>query len=133
MAARPVVDAHSHFTPRAAFERVERSPGAFPHVGLRKLGEDKYSFSFPTLELTRPMSPKLWDVPASQQWLDTQGIDLHVVGLWSDLFGYDLPAEHWTGMVRGRGRAKEEMRVLVRSLRTRATPGHADSPLHPVN
>ncbi len=93
MAARPVVDAHSHFTPRAAFERVERSPGAFPHVGLRKLGEDKYSFSFPTLELTRPMSPKLWDVPASQQWLDTQGIDLHVVGLWSDLFGYDLPAE----------------------------------------
>ena len=47
--------------------------------------------------------------------------------------GYDLPAEHWSGMVRGRGRAKEEMRVLVRNLRTRATPGHADSPLHPVN
>jgi hypothetical protein len=47
--------------------------------------------------------------------------------------GYDLPAEHWTGLVRGRTRAKEEMRVLVRSLRTRATPGHADSPLHPVN
>ena len=47
--------------------------------------------------------------------------------------GYDLPAEHWTGMIRGRSRAKEETRVLVRSLRTRATPGHADSPLHPVN
>ena len=30
-------------------------------------------------------------------------------------------------------RAKEEMRVLVRSLRTHATPGHADSPLQPVN
>jgi hypothetical protein len=47
--------------------------------------------------------------------------------------GYDLPAEHWSGMVRGRTRAIEETRVLVRSLRTRATPGHADSPLHPVN
>ena len=47
--------------------------------------------------------------------------------------GYDLPAEHWSGLGRGRGRAKEEMRVLVRNLRTRATPGHADSPLHPVN
>ena len=47
--------------------------------------------------------------------------------------GYDLPAEHWTGMVRGRGRAKEEMRVLVRNLRARASPGYADSPLHPVN
>jgi hypothetical protein len=47
--------------------------------------------------------------------------------------GYDLPAEHWTGMVRGRSRAIEEMRVVIRSLRTRATPGYADSPLHPVN
>jgi hypothetical protein len=36
-------------------------------------------------------------------------------------------------MVRGRGRAQDEMRVVIRSLRTRATPGHADSPLHPVN
>lgn len=44
-----------------------------------------------------------------------------------------LPAEHWSGMVRGRARAKEEMRVVARSLRTRATPGHADSPLQPVN
>ena len=47
--------------------------------------------------------------------------------------GYNLPAEHWTGMVRGRSRAKEETRVLVRNLKTRATPGHGDSPLHPVN
>jgi hypothetical protein len=47
--------------------------------------------------------------------------------------GYDLPAEHWSGMVRGGARAREEMRVVVRSLRTRATPGYADSPLQPVN
>lgn len=48
-------------------------------------------------------------------------------------YGPEMEAEHWTGMVRGRSRAKEEMRVLVRNLRTRATPGHGDSPLHPVN
>lgn len=47
--------------------------------------------------------------------------------------GYDLPAEHWSGLVRGGTRAREEMRVVVRSLRTRATPGYADSPLQPVN
>ena len=47
--------------------------------------------------------------------------------------GYDLEAEHWSGMVRGRSRAKEETRVLIRNLKTRATPGYADSPLHPVN
>ena len=47
--------------------------------------------------------------------------------------GYDLPAEHWTGMVRGQAAAREETRVVLRSLRTHATPGHADSPLQPVN
>jgi hypothetical protein len=47
--------------------------------------------------------------------------------------GYDLPAEHWSGMVRGGTKAREEMRVVIRSLRTRATPGYADSPLQPVN
>lgn len=44
-----------------------------------------------------------------------------------------MEAEHWTGMVRGRARAKEEMRVLVRNLEARGTPGYGDSPLHKVN
>ncbi len=45
----------------------------------------------------------------------------------------ELPAERWTGLVRGGSRAREEMRVAQRSLRTRATPGHSDSPLQQVN
>lgn len=47
--------------------------------------------------------------------------------------GYDLPAEHWSGMVRGMSSAREETRVVVRSLKNRSTPGHADSPLQPIN
>jgi hypothetical protein len=46
---------------------------------------------------------------------------------------YDLPAERWTGLVRGGAKAKEEVRILVRRIRTQGTPGHADSPLQPVN
>ena len=46
---------------------------------------------------------------------------------------YDLPAERWTGMVRGGAKANEERRIVVRRLRTQGTPGHADSPLQPVN
>lgn len=46
---------------------------------------------------------------------------------------YDLPAERWTGLVRGGARAREEVRIVVRRLRTQGTPGHADSPLQPVN
>ena len=36
-------------------------------------------------------------------------------------------------MVRGGAKAKEELRIVVRRLRTQGTPGHADSPLQPVN
>ena len=43
------------------------------------------------------------------------------------------PAERWTGLIRGGSRAREEMRIVVRRLRTQGTPGHADSPLQPVN
>jgi len=38
------------------------------------------------------MQPKLWDVPAALEWLDRQGIDVHVTGVWADVFGYTLPA-----------------------------------------
>lgn len=46
---------------------------------------------------------------------------------------YDQPAERWTGMVRGGAKAREEIQIVKRRLRTQGTPGHADSPLQPVN
>ena len=46
---------------------------------------------------------------------------------------YDQPAERWTGMVRGGAKAREELQIVRRRLRTQGTPGHADSPLQPVN
>ncbi|MBC3193178.1 hypothetical protein H7X46_19135 [Pseudonocardia sp. C8] len=45
---------------------------------------------------------------------------------------HEYPAELWTGMVRGRSAAREEVRIVIRSLQGRATPGHADSPIQPV-
>lgn len=36
-------------------------------------------------------------------------------------------------MVRGLATAREETKVVVRSLKNRSTPGHADSPLQPIN
>jgi hypothetical protein len=46
---------------------------------------------------------------------------------------YDQPAERWQGLVRGWTRSKEEMRIVKRRLETQGTPGHADSPLQPMN
>jgi hypothetical protein len=48
-------------------------------------------------------------------------------------YGQEAGREHWVGKVRGMGKAQEEMRVVLLSLRQRGTPGHADSPLQPVN
>ena len=38
------------------------------------------------------MQARLSDVPAAIVWLDSQGIDVHVTGVWADVFGYTLPA-----------------------------------------
>jgi aminocarboxymuconate-semialdehyde decarboxylase len=93
MAEGPVVDAHSHFTPRAIVEQLQRSPASFPHITLRDLGEGRFAFAFPATQPTRPMQPRLWDAPGAHAWLDAQGIDVHVVGTWADVFGYTLPAD----------------------------------------
>ena len=93
VSARPVVDAHSHFTPHAVISRLQQSPSLFPHIALRDLGGEKFSFVFPDIPPTRPMQPRLWDMPAALEWLDRQGIDVHVTGAWADVFGYTLPAD----------------------------------------
>lgn len=70
---------------------------------------------------TRWMLRRPWTIVAETEGLrDREGNELS-------------PPEHWTGLVRGSARAREEMRWVVRNLRTRASPGHANSPLHQVN
>lgn len=46
---------------------------------------------------------------------------------------YDQPAERWQGLVRGWTRSSDEMKIIKRQLETQGTPGHTDSPLHPMN
>jgi aminocarboxymuconate-semialdehyde decarboxylase len=91
-----VIDAHSHFTPRAVIEQLQQSPSSFPNIGLKDLGEGRFAFDFPQIPTTRPMPPRLWDVAAAHQWLDEQRIDAHVVGPWADIFGYTLPTDEAT-------------------------------------
>ena len=63
------------------------------------------------------MQPKLWDVPAALEWLDRQGIDVHVTGVWADVFGYTLPADEaaaWCRLINEETLevAKSEWRIL---------------------
>ena len=99
MNARPVVDVHSHFTPHAVIKKLQSSPQSFPNVTLVDQGQNRFAFKFPNMEPSRPVTPKLWDVAAAHEWLDAQGIDLHVVGGWADVFGYTLApdeAANWS-------------------------------------
>src|ERR1044071_4764983 len=88
-----VVDAHSHFTPRSIIEQLHGSAGTFPSVQVKDYGEGRFGFIFPDSPPTRPMQPRLWDIAAAHNWMDEEGIEMHVVGPWSDIFGYTLPAD----------------------------------------
>ncbi|MEX2134724.1 MAG: amidohydrolase family protein [Acidimicrobiia bacterium] len=88
-----VVDAHSHYTPHAAVESGRTRRRDFPHVQVRSGKDDTTSFGFPSLPPTRPIPHALWDRVGAHEWMDRVGIDAHVVGPWSDLFGYTLPAD----------------------------------------
>lgn len=48
-------------------------------------------------------------------------------------YGDPKSAQRWIGLVRGGVRAREEVRIIVRRLRTEGSPAHVDSPLQLVN
>jgi aminocarboxymuconate-semialdehyde decarboxylase len=87
-----VVDVHAHFLPQLAYERFEAHCARFPGVTLSREGKDK-RMQFPGTEMTRPITPKLSDLAERRAWMDAQGIDHQLLGLWTDLEGYELPAD----------------------------------------
>jgi aminocarboxymuconate-semialdehyde decarboxylase len=118
-----IVDAHSHFSPRAVIEQLQRSPSSFPHITLNDLGGGRFTFTFPDAQPTRPMAPRLWDVEAGHHWLDDQRIDAHVVGAWADVFGYTLPPDEAAGWCRFMNEATlEALRGQQRFIPLAAVP-----------
>jgi hypothetical protein len=47
--------------------------------------------------------------------------------------GVALEPEHWVGTVRGVTRSREEVKMVVKSIRTKSTPAYVDSPLQPLS
>ena len=86
-----VIDVHAHYVPPLAFERFDANRGAFPGARLvREGGANR--MQFPGAELTRPIAARLSDLADRRAWMDRNGIDHQLVGLWTDLEGYELPA-----------------------------------------
>lgn len=85
-----VTDVHSHAAPARWLAEAR-----FPHVTV--VGS---TVCFGAGPPERPISAGLSDRPseaaARSAWLTTQGVDRQVVSIWSDLFGYALPADEGT-------------------------------------
>jgi aminocarboxymuconate-semialdehyde decarboxylase len=93
----PVIDAHGHLVPPALVRRLltgPQVPGLSAQRVTREGRPDSVAVSFPREELGRPTPTFLTDIDAIVGWMDEQAIDLQVVGIWADLFGYTMSAEH---------------------------------------
>src|SRR3984885_7776818 len=109
-----VVDVHAHAAPVRWLAETR-----FPHVTVTPSG----SVTFGDEPAGRPLAAALSDLSdpgARGSWLIAQRVDRQVVSVWSDLFGYSLPAGEgadWaaqlTGGLRGRGEPDPRLTALA--------------------
>jgi len=109
-----IIDAHAHLVPQGVVDYLERPSRGCPSVQGRRGADGLTSFTFPGVPPTRGMPRVLSDTRRAIEWLDGQGIDRHIVSVWSDLFGYTLPPEEGADWSR-----------LVNEETIRAVDGHA--------
>ena len=81
------IDAHGHVVaPELVEVAAERTKGL---VVPDEAGAG-VAFKVGDKELSHRMPPAILDVPGRTQWMDDQGIDIQIVGTWSQLYGYHL-------------------------------------------
>ena len=87
-----VIDIHAHFVPKLLIQRFDANASQFPGVKIRREGKNT-RFQFPGGEPTRPLNPKVSDLTDRRGWMDQAGIDHQLLGLWTDIEGYELDAQ----------------------------------------
>ena len=96
------VDAHAHLVPPRMGAEIERARAKLPSISATTGADGKLRVAFPTLRDPRPVPPPLLSRETSARWMDEQGVGEQVIGIWADLFGYDLPAAegaYWASMM----------------------------------
>ena len=97
-----IIDSHAHFIQPRLFEAIQDSAGDFPALELLPDGQGSFGFAFAGNKPTRPASKMLSDTKGRLDWMDSNGIDLQVIGGWLDMFGYEMPANQgrqWASMI----------------------------------
>ncbi len=104
-AGSPVVDVHIHVVPPSLVASVER--GAFPSVQVHRT-EGRAVFTFPGMDPSPPGPPGLSDLHRLADFAAAEGIDVQVLGPWTDLLGYTLPASEAAAWSRAYNEALAE-------------------------
>src|SRR5437762_4422921 len=86
-----IIDTHAHTVPGTMLDALKSEPRLFPSVRLHADGP------MPRLEFAdggvgRPIQPRLWDLAQRRDWLRKARVDGQLVGGWTDVYGYELPA-----------------------------------------
>jgi aminocarboxymuconate-semialdehyde decarboxylase len=91
-AKAPVVDIHAHYVSRALIAEVARYGDRYG-VRLERDREGRERLAFETGRSIRPFFAELCDLELRLPLMDAQGVDRQVISTWTDLAGYELPAE----------------------------------------
>ena len=97
-----IIDSHAHFVPPRLLDAIRDMDSQFPAIELIKSDDDSFGFSFAGQKPTRPISKMLSDTSGRLDWMNTNGIDLQVIGGWLDMFGYEIPADEgqrWSNLI----------------------------------
>jgi aminocarboxymuconate-semialdehyde decarboxylase len=86
-----IIDTHAHTVPGTMLSALKSEKRLFPSVRLHADGP------MPRLEFAdggagRPIQPRLWDLVQRRDWLEKARLDGQLIGGWTDVYGYELPA-----------------------------------------
>jgi aminocarboxymuconate-semialdehyde decarboxylase len=93
-----IVDTHAHVVPATLLDALRGQKRLFPSVKLHDAAAPRMEFA--AGGPGRPIQPRLHDLAQRRDWLDKARVDHQLVGGWTDVYGYDLPAEEGADWAR---------------------------------
>jgi len=84
-----IIDTHAHVVPGTMLDALRGEKRLFPSVRLHDGATPRMDFGHGP---GRPIQPRLHDLAQRRDWLNEARVDRQLVGGWTDVYGYDLPA-----------------------------------------
>jgi aminocarboxymuconate-semialdehyde decarboxylase len=85
-----IIDTHAHVVPATLLDAMRAEKRLFPSVKLHDAAAPRMEFN--AGGPGRPVQPRLHDLAQRREWLTKARVDHQLVGGWTDVYGYELPA-----------------------------------------